>query len=121
MVSDRLTKFHDDLRVQPLPWAHARGLPHRHVRNFAGHSLLGAVRRDGRRLRIGRRAIRDLGNLPVSRHRNGPPLLDGRAVSWLRSVASTSGPVDARYTKISRHLAAGNCRLADLRALEHSG
>src|SRR5258708_17908159 len=107
MASDRLAKFDCDLCIQAVRRAHARGLPHGHVRNFTGHALLRAIRRYGRGLCIGTRALRNLCNLPVSRRRNGPALLDGRVVSCVRSVASAYRPVDACWAEISRYFAAG--------------
>ena len=121
MASNRLAKFDSEHCVQAIRRAHARGFPRGRVRNFAGNALLRAVRRNSGRLCVGARAVRNLCNFPVSRRRNGPALLVCRVVSWLRSLASTSRPVDACCTEISRHLAVGDGGLADLRALEHSG
>jgi DsbC/DsbD-like thiol-disulfide interchange protein len=84
-------------------------------------ATLRAIRRYCRGLCVCTRAVRNLCNFPVSRHRNGPALLGCRVVSWLRSLASTSGSVDACCAEISRHLAVGDGGLADLRALERSG
>jgi len=91
--------------------------------NLAGHALLRAVRRNSRGLRIWRAGPSEIFcNLPVSRHRKWRcPIGWPRCVSWLRSLASTSGPVDACCAKVSRHLAVGDGGLADLRAVEHSG
>src|SRR6266851_3166617 len=118
MASDRLAKLDNDLRIQAVRRTHARGLPRGNVRNFIGHALLRAIRRHGRGLCIGTRAIRNLSNLPLYRRRHGPALLDGSVVSWVRSVASASRPVDACCAEISRWFADGDGGLVGIRALE---